>query len=257
MNVFWVMLRKELQEQVRTKRFLIMSAVFLFVALVSPISAKMIPKLFSSIPIQKGAVIKIPEATYLNAIDQYVKNSAQLLSMFLIFVAAGAVADEKVKKTLEMVLSKPVSRTAFIISKYLSYFASIAVLFCLELGIFIIYTQSIFGSFVVSNLLIVAGLTLIFVFLIVTVTIFASTFMKSAAAAGGLGFVGYLIVSAVLAVIPATAEFSPGYVLSHYQELMIKGWSMKFLPPAAVSLIAIVGLMVLSVRIFKGQEIER
>lgn len=257
MSTFNVLLKKDIMEQVRSRKLLILAIIFLFLAIVSPISAKLLPQLFKNFAGQDGITIIIPEATYNDAIAQFIKNSSQLVVFLLVFVVAGAIADEKVRRTLELVLVKPVSRTNFVLSKFLAYFSTISMFHLASSLIFYLYTVSIFKSFSFVNFLMVALLTLVYILLIIATTIFASTIAKSAAVAGVIGLLSSFIYGSILGMFPKIANYSPGYILSHYGELILKGWDVKFLLPALVSVALIALFMSLSIYLFKRQEIER
>lgn len=256
-NTVGVLFKKDLMEQMRSRKVLILAIVFIFLALVSPISAKLMPQLLKNFAAQDGVTITIPDPTFIDAIAQFIKNTGQLIVFLLIFVVAGAVVDEKVRKTLEMVLVKPVSRSSFVISKFLAYFSSITLFYLASVLIFYTYTVSIFESFSFLNFFTVSILTLVYVLLILSVTIFASTLVKSAAMAGVIGLFSSFVFGSILGLFSWAADYSPGYILSYYPDLMLRGWDAKFLPPTILSVALIILLMAASVFFFKEQEIER
>ena len=67
-----VLYRKDLMEQMRSKKVMILAIIFLFLALASPITAKLMPQLLKSLA-TPGITITIPEPTYKDAIDQFKK----------------------------------------------------------------------------------------------------------------------------------------------------------------------------------------
>lgn len=176
------LIKKELLEQNRTKKLLILAVVFLFVAVASPIFAQMTPMILKSISIP-GVNLNLPDPTYTDSIDQFIKNVSQIALLVIVFIVAGSVVDEKNKKTLDMVLSKPVSRVTFVLSKFIGYFVSIGLIFFASSLIFYLYTVSIFGGFSFINFLLMAMMVCLYILMIVAVTIFASTIVKNIVAA--------------------------------------------------------------------------
>lgn len=257
MRILRVFVIKDIMEQMRTRKLMILVAVFIFLGVASPIFAKLMPEIFKGFSGQAGVTIKIPPPTFNDAIDQFIKNTSQMVVLLLVFIVAGAVVDEKVKKSLELVIVKPVSRTSFILSKFIAYFLTISTLFLLSAVVFYFYTVSLFVGFNPFRFLIVSLLALIYVLLIVTVTIFTSTVVRSAAIAGVIGILSSIILGSVLSAIPATADYSPGFIMSNYRQLMLKGWSFEFLPPLIVSGMIILTLVYFAAHIFQRQEIER
>jgi ABC-2 type transport system permease protein len=254
--ILFTLLRKDLMEQWRTKKILILLIVFLFVAISSPIIAKLTPDLLKSISVP-GLTINLPPPTYSDSIDQFIKNISQIALLVLVFVVAGAVSDEKNRKTLEILLTKPVSRMMFILSKFKSYFLSISVIFAACSAIFYLYTVSTFATFNAFNFAIMAGNVLLYILMIVSITILASTFVKNSIAAGGIGFVSYILFGMVFDFFEPLKKFSPNTVFSSYKDIVAHGWNSDLLLPLLFMLSIILLSMLLAIAIFRRQEIER
>jgi ABC-2 type transport system permease protein len=257
MNIFIVLVKKELAELLGTKKIFILGIVFTFFALLSVAAAKLIPELIGNMDISPGVVIKLPDPTYKDAIDQLVKNISQLGALILIFVVAGAIADEKTKKTLEMIVTKPIPRSSFVLAKAFSYMGVIKVLFLLSLVIFYAYAVAIFGSFSFWMLVQLAVMLLLLLALMVATLIFASVISSSALVASGIGFFGYIFYVGIWDLIKPIKDYSPGYIVSNYKVIVESGWNKDFLGPALVSIGMTALLLWLSVYFFKRQEVER
>lgn len=257
MNNFIVLLKKEIAELWGTKKILILGIVFVFFAILSPVTAKIMPEILKSVPSTPGLTIKLPDPTFKDAIDQLIKNISQLGAFILIFVVAGAIADEKVRKTLEMLVTKPVKRRNYILAKAFSYFAAVKIAFILSLAIFYGYTVILFGSFNLLNFLEMALLILIFLMLVVATLIFTSVVASSGLAASGLGFLGYIVYVGIWGLVKPIKGYSPGYIVSNYNVIVQNGWNKEFLWPTLVSVGLIVMWLWLAVYIFQRQEVER
>jgi len=118
--VFWASLRKELRFQWRTRRILIVLAVFLVFGMLSPIIAKFTPQLISSLEEAAAFAELIPEPSVIDAINQYMSNLTQFGFILVILLGMTAVAGEKEKGTAAMVLSKPVPRWIFVTAKFVA-----------------------------------------------------------------------------------------------------------------------------------------
>lgn len=256
MTEYRVMIRKELLGQLRTKKLLILGIVFLFVAVASPIIAKLTPELLKSINIP-GFTIKLPVPTYKDSLDQFTKNISQIALLVIVFVVAGAISDEKIKKTLEIVLTKPISRGKFILSKFVSYFLTIAAIFLPASVIFYAYTVTTFVSFSFVNFLLMALIVLLYILMIVAITILASTAVNSSILAGGIGFISYILIGTLFSLIGSITKYSPNLIFSNYQEVVSHGWNSELLIPIAIIFAVIISSMVSAVALFGRQEIER
>jgi len=251
-----VLIRKETLELWRTKKILIMCVIFLFVAVASPILAKITPELLKSVSIP-GLSINLPESTYKDSLDQFMKNISQIALLVLVFTIAGVVSDEKNKKTLEIVLTKPISRAKFILAKFISSFFSVSVIFIVASAIFYAYTVSVFSSFNFINFSLMALIVLIYILMIVAITLLASTIVKNSIIAGGIGFISFILFGTILGLFEATKNFSPNLIFSNYQDIVASGWSNDLIYPILVSIGVIIISVVSAIIIFKRQEIDR
>jgi len=256
MTTLFTLIRKDLLEQWRTKKILILSIVFLFVAVASPIIAKITPELLKTLSVP-GMTITLPKATYLDSLDQFIKNVSQIALLVLVFVVAGAVSDEKNRKTLEILLTKPVSRTLFILSKFKAYFISIATIFAVSSLLFYVYTVSNFVSFNFWNFALMAGNVLLYILMIVAVTIMASTIVGNSLAAGGIGFISYILFGTIFSLFEPLQKYSPNKIFSAYKDIIIKGWNGDLLLPIVVILSVIIVSVLVSIFVFQRQEVER
>ncbi len=257
MNSFYTILKKELLELVRSKKIMMLLIVFAFVAISSPILAKLIPTIFKNIELVPGMVLNIPESTWRDSIDQFIKNITQFVALIVIFLFAGSVAEEKTKKTLELVLTKPISRRNFILAKYASSFFVIKAGFILFAAIFYMYTVSIFGSMNLLNFVWLSVFVLILIVLVDAITIFFSTISANQLIAVGLSFLVFILIMTLLPYISAIEPYSPGYIVNHYKDLMNNGEIKNFIWPAVISMALTFVAIFASVGFFKKQEIER
>src|SRR5689334_23960636 len=93
--LFWVAFRKEVLEQWRTYRALVVGAVLLAFGLLSPLTAKLTPELIRLIPNGDQLAGLIPAPTALDAVGQYLKNMSQFAVILALLLTMGAVTQEK------------------------------------------------------------------------------------------------------------------------------------------------------------------
>ncbi|MCL2140659.1 MAG: ABC transporter permease subunit [Dehalococcoidia bacterium] len=89
-----VLLRKEIKEQFRTNKVIIVAIVFLLFALMSPAMIKYLPDLMNALPETEGIVIDMPPAVSGDALVSYASNISQFGVLIAILVAMGAIAKE-------------------------------------------------------------------------------------------------------------------------------------------------------------------
>ncbi|AKM82626.1 TPA: hypothetical protein DD449_01190 [Candidatus Berkelbacteria bacterium] len=256
-HIFWSLLKKDFLDLLRSKKILILGIIFLFVAISSVVLAKVMPQILNSLPQTPGLTISLPTPTYLDSVDQFVKNLSQLAIFVLVFLVAGTVVDEKTKKTLELTLTKPISKKAFILSKYAANLGSIKVVYLISALIFYFYTVTTFASFSFINFLIMSLLILVYLILISSATIFFSTIASSPIMAAIGGFVSMIILGTVWGLIKSIKNYSPYKLVGDYKEIITSGWNKDLLFPLLISIVLIISFVWASIIVFQKQEIER
>jgi ABC-2 type transport system permease protein len=251
---FWVVFRKEMLEQWRTSRVLIVAAVLFLFGLTSPLLARFTPEMLAAVPgLPEGLAGIIPTPTVADAMAQYVKNMSQFGILLALLISMGSVAQEKERGTAALILTRPVSRETFLLAK----FAGLGVTFLFSLLLAALgcwyYTTLLFeplpwGAFLVQNAL------MLLVFLVyVAMTLLCSTLAKGQGAAGGLAF-GGLILLAVLGAFPRLAEYLPGQLFNWGTSLAL-GTAKTAWPALWISLGLILICLLAAMFVFRRQEI--
>jgi len=200
LKVFGTTFRKELAFQWRTKRILIVVAIFLVFGMLSPVIAKFTPQLISGLEGASAFAALIPEPSVIDAVAQYTSNLTQFGFLIVILLGMSAVAGEKDKGTAAMVLSKPMPRWSFIVSKYLTQ--GLVYLLAITLAGIAAYYYTLYlfeslppGGFIVANLLLYLWLMIF-----AAMTLLGSSIGKTTASAAGVAAIGgiALLLSAVI-----------------------------------------------------------
>jgi len=251
--IFLAVLRKELVEQWRTRRLVVVAVVFLFFGFLSPLGAKLLPDLLEGLGDSGGVMIEIPPPTAQDALLQYVKNMSQFGVLLAVLLAMGAVAREKERGTAAMVLSKPVSRADFLLGKFVALTLVFGLCLALAGLACYYYTVVLFegtgeARFVEMNLLL--GL---FIEFYLAVTLLGSTVARSQVVAGGLGL-GAVFVVAILGVLPRFGDYMPTALLDWARALMA-GTGEPAWGAVVVSLGVIVVCLGAALVVFERQEV--
>ena len=210
---FPVLLRKELREQARSYRLLVLGLVFVFFGLASPLLAKFTPEIVKSVGTDQGVTIVLPEPTAADAVAQYVKNVSQIVLLVLVFLTLGSVVAEKERGTAAFVLVKPASRTAFLAAKLATLWITATAALVLSAFCAYAYTAVLFQppsapAFVLATLAL-----LLHVLTFVTTTFFWSAVARSQVVAGVLSFLTWILLAS-LSGLGAISEFLPGRLLT-------------------------------------------
>ncbi len=254
LTLFRVALRKELLYQWRTKRVIIVLAVFLLFGFGSPMLAYFTPQLLQNIEGAEMLSGLIPTPTNADALAQYIKNITQFGFIIAVLLGMGAIAGEKEKGTTAMVLSKPLPRWAFIMSKFVAQTAVYLIAFLLAGLAAAYYTSLLFepwalGQFLFGNLLL-----LIWLLVYTAVTILGSTVGKTTGAAAGISLAGAILLL-ISGTIPKWSPFTPSGLVGWASQLGLDSTIGANPGGLAANIVLILMLLLTAVAVFETQEL--
>jgi len=194
LSIFFAALWKEMLQQWRSKRLIVVLAVFILFGLASPLIANFTPQIISNMEGAEQFAELIPEPTAADGVGQYIKNLTQFGFILAILLGMGAVAGEKERGTVAMILSKPMSRWAFILSKFSAQIIVYTLGFAIAtLGAYY-YTIVLFGPFAFGDFLIISLLLELWLLTYVAITLLGSTIGKTTGAAAGISLAGSVLI---------------------------------------------------------------
>jgi len=249
-------LKKEFKEILKTYKIWVVPLIFIFFGLMSPIVVKLLPKILEGQMKAQNIAFKMPTPTAIESFSQYFKNLSQMGALAVILLSMGIVSEEKAKGTLQLVLTKPVSRTSVIISKLIaqSMLVCLSVLLgaiCCYFYTLVLFKEGNAGLFSQSTVLYI-----IYYLLLIAITLFFSTLFSNQVAAGGVSLIFFFGLTILPSISQFMAKYSP-YALTVIADNILKkedvfsksGW------PLLISVILIIILLVLSCQIFSRQEL--
>ena len=251
--LLWVALRKELLEQWRSYRLLVVAAVLVAFGLSSPVVAKLTPQIIRALPNGDQIASLIPPPTALDAVAQYLKNMSQFSVILALLLSMGAVTQEKERGTAAMMLVKPLPRSTFLVAK----FAALALTFAASLALAgagaYYYTVLLFGPVSLARWVALNSLLLVFTLVYVALTLFCSVVARSQAAAGGLAF-GLLLLLTIPGALPQLGQYLPGELVSWAGRLMVGDGGTAW-PALIISLGLIIAALLAGWWRFERQEL--
>jgi ABC-2 type transport system permease protein len=247
-----VLLAKELREAWRTSRLPITLIVFFILGALSPLAAHYTPELLKG---ATGPGIQITSAapTLKDAISQYVKNVGGDGFLIAIVLAMGSIAHEKERGTAAFVLTKPVSRLAFLAAKFT------ALLITLGLGMLVAsvtayaYTVYFFGATSALAFTKMALLTWLSLTAIMALTFLASALTRSTVAAAALGFAAWL-AQALLGISPQLLPNTPNGLSDPAQALALGATPQHLAQPIIATIALTIVALALTQIVFARQE---
>lgn len=254
MRGFAAFMRKELVEIVRTWRIWVLPGIVLFVALSGPPLAKVTPQILAAVvPAGSGVTIEVPDPTYVDSYAQWVKNLTQMVTFALVIMYGGLVSGERRSGTATLVLTKPLSRSAFVVAKTLS--ASLLVSATTIVGAALTWalTLAVFGEAPAGLLAEVTASWLAGALLLVAIMALLSTLVSSQAGAAGIGF-GVLLLASIAGIARWLVLYTPVGLASAPARLLA-GEGLPLGAPLVSAGVLAVACVVAAAALFARQEL--
>lgn len=209
MRPYLIFTGKELREHMRTFRLPILAIVFIFFGILSPATAKYTPELLKMLGTgDSGITITVGQARMQDSYVQFFKNMTGVGNIILLLVFAGLVANEKAKGQASLILTKNLSRPAFLLAKFSAAAVVWTAIYAAGALVCQGYTLWFFPGETASNLLPAFAAYWLYGVLILAFTLLASSLTGSYAlsALGAFALWGVLMLS----VLPASiAKYTP------------------------------------------------
>jgi ABC-2 type transport system permease protein len=253
MSGFVALLRKELLEQWRTMRLPLVATVFLLVGLSSPLLARFTPEILRAVGGDQFQIV-LPTPTAADAYDQLAKNLGQFGAIVAVLLAMGSVATEKERGTAALILTKPASRSAFLLAKVVAIGTTLGISTGIAAAGAWFYTLILFEPLPLGGF--VAALVLQWLALVAyaAITFLGSTLTRSALAAAGLGVAAFIVLG-ILGIVPAIGRYLPTGLGAPARALALGQPGVDALGPTVATVILIVGLVVLAWLAFRREEL--
>lgn len=247
------MLRKELLEQWRTRRVLVVAVVFTALGIGSPLLARYTPELVKALAGDQFQIV-VPPPTAADAVSQFLKNLGQAGVLTAILLAMGSVAVEKERGTAALILTKPVSRAAFLFAKLLAIGATLLVGLLVAAIAGYYYTAILFEALPPLGWAAMAGLLLLSLIAYASLTFLGSALTRSSLPAAAIG-IGALIVLALVSALPTVGPFTPGGLNAPGAALAVGKDPGAVIGPLLVNLAGLAAVFAMAWLSFRRQEL--
>ncbi|OGO36880.1 MAG: hypothetical protein A2147_11600 [Chloroflexi bacterium RBG_16_57_8] len=250
MTGLWPLLKKEIKEQLRTYRLVVVGGVFLLFGITTPLMLKYLPEIIKLAG--ENIPVDIPPPAAVDSLVEYAGTIGQIGVLVAVLVGMGSVANELQRSTAVMTLSKPVTRSAFVTAKLVAMSLTFIISMALASAFCFAYTVWLIGGanaaqFVGLNLLL--GLFLVFC---LAVTVLFSSLFRSSLAAGGIAL-GVLVAQAGFSVLPVVGSYMPGKLLG-WGSSLVMGGRETYWSALAITALLIVLCVYLAQRSLRNKE---
>lgn len=247
------LLLKDAREQYRTYRLWVVLSLFLIFGITAPLITKNLPDL---IPKTEQFEIIMQQPTIADAAAQYFNYIVQMAMLLVILLAMGMIAGERSRGLLPMVLSKPVRRRELLASKVAVHGAMLAASLVVGTAVFYGYTVLLFEYFPPGGAALSVIPAAVFIWFVLSLTVFWSVIARSAASAGGLAFLSFLILTVVPGLFSAAKRFGPSYLVEAGKTIAVSDAGFgEALPSLLVTAVLIAALLWASVHLFEKRDV--
>lgn len=253
MRGYSAFLKKEITENMRNFRLLILLTLFLVFGLVSPLTAKFNQEIIAIFA--PDMQITFTESTALDAWEQFYKNISGMGFSALIILFGSCLSNEYAKGTLIIMLTKGLSRPAVIFSKFSA--AVLIMTLCFWAGFALAYGYtailwqgvSLPHAFFAALALWMTGLLYLSI-LIFGCVLFQQTF-TSILFTGGV-----VMVLSVLSMLKQVADYSPMILTTKNLQLLSgKTDISSFLIPTIITIGMAAGFLYAAVAVFDKKQL--
>ena len=247
MNGYAAFLKKELTENMKNYRFLILFAVFLIFGLASPFLAKFMPEILSAV----AADMQMGSAP----VEQFYKNISGVGFSAFIILFGSCMSSEYSKGTLVLLVTKGLPRRAVIFAKYTV--AAILMTACYWAGFIATYcyTAYLWPGTMLSHVFTAAFYLWLIGFLYLSILLLGCVIFKQTFTS--ILFTGGIVaVISLLGIVDPLARFNPFLLTSKNVDLISGAASVsEFLMPTVISIaITIIGLWFATI-LFDGKQL--
>lgn len=253
MSGFLVFSRKEAQEILHTWRIWVLPGILLFFAVSGPYLAKFTPQIIKAFAGNQlnGLVIATP--TYFDSYSQWTKNLSQIAFFALIIIYGGMISSELKGGTAVLVLTKPISRTTFLMAKVAVHSVYLAILVIIGTfitwGLTAVFFSQAPGSPLWSSTLLWLVFGIIFIFIMALLSIL----IRSSSGAAGAGLGAFALIS-IAAIWKPIGTYTPAAINGMVTSLAT-GKHAAWQWPVLTSILIAPVLLAFAARMFQRKEI--
>jgi ABC-2 type transport system permease protein len=198
----------------RRRRFLVLGAVLLFFGALAPLSIRYLPQILAQVPgTPEGIEAVLPQADASMALNEFGQNMTQIGAIMVVLMTMGAIVQERERNTIILVLSKPVSRAAYLGAKHLSL--ALLLLFGLVIGSATgyYYLGLLFQWLPTGGFTVYASTLYFYWLLIAGITLLGGVWARSQMAVAGISL-GILFAGSLIGLIPALKSYMPAAAMN-------------------------------------------
>ncbi len=242
----------------RTAKVIVFPALIVLISIISPLTAKYMNQILASFLEGSGVQIDFPDPVALDSYVQYISDLNEIVLLVVLFVSVSIFIRDKTKDLMPLIFSKPVSRTKYLLSKYISFSTLLFVSLLLGYLVFTYYTYVLFDKVFLIEGLVALLVYFLYLLFLMSIALVMSVLFRTYIMAILMTFLAYIGFS-ILSI------FENVNILEYFPNLL-NNYGISYISQGALPegmgitiLVAILftgGLLYLSILLFNHQEIH-
>jgi ABC-2 type transport system permease protein len=257
MNQFFVLFKKELLESWRNFKWVWMPISFILLGVMDPLTQYYLPQILNTVgDLPEGAVIELPKPSAEQVIGMSMANIDMLGILIIVLASMALIAGERKSGVAAMILVKPVSHSSFVIAKWLSALLLMWVSYFVGMIASWYYTGLLFKFIPFTDFFISMALYGLWLSLVITVTIFYNSFIKTPGVVAFASLATIIVVSMSSGILKDWLEWSPGRLMAYASQTLVETNVPDYtMATTLITLLLIVLLLIFGVFLFRKKEL--
>lgn len=255
MNGYRELLEKEVMEAWRTRRLVVLAALFVGLGTVVPVLTSFLPAIERALA-PPDSELFIDEVGVVDVVDLLVRSLLQFGALVAILVAMGSVAGERERGTARLVLARPVTRGAYLLAKLVALGMVLGLAIALGVLAAWVVTGILFGPVSLigwAQLALVAWLSAV---AYASITLLGSTLAPSPLGAAAIG-VAVVVAFTLASAAPVPNPWLPTGLAEVARAAALEEFGPELQPGLTIGITAAiaVGAFVLAWLSFRRQDV--
>lgn len=254
-----VLVIKEIRQSWRSFRFPALFLILLMLAIMDPLSVRYMGEIIARFA--RGVTVVMPPPSPGQGVAQFLGDVVEIGLLVIIAITMGSVAGEKVSGVTTFIVTKPVSRKTYVLSKFLVLLGTVTASLAGGTVVATFYSRSLIGPVDWARTFAAAVSTWLYAFFILSTTFAASMAMPSPLAAGGTGLAVHIATALAGAVLgkSALSPYLPSVLPGNANAFLLMGSDVdvvaRLVKPGMTSVVLSLLLLALGYRAFKRQSL--
>lgn len=226
----------------RTKKWVALAGVYVAFGLIGPLTARYIKDILSRVGASDGAVITVPDPTPSDGMVQFVSNAAQIGTLVVVIVTAGALAFDAIPEMGVFLRTRVSPAGRILVPRLVVSFLAAAVAFVTGAGVAWYETWALIGALDPGPVLAGTALGVVFLAFVVALTAAVAQRMRKVLSTV-MGSLVILVAMPLLGLAPAISRWLPTSLANALADLPAGGTMSNYWPALGVAVVS-TGLLV-------------